>query len=162
MQVSVCNIARIRHRTPQERFLGGIKCCPAREPDRPEDVQALPTTTLRAAAPAPAPAAPCDQFLWWPVGLKRSPARACHFCPVAQPRTFLRLAAVTLTTGRPLSSAASSVIASALIASTEDLNRPEDEPRRAIVERRDGRILRQDVAGVPSDRFRTAPGTQSP
>ena len=35
----------------------------------------------------------------------------------AQPRTFLRLPAVTLTTGRPLSAAASSVMASALIGS---------------------------------------------
>jgi hypothetical protein len=66
-----------------------------------------------------APAAPCDQFLWRPVGLNRSAARACHFCPAAPPRTFLRLAAVTLTIGRPLSAAASSVIASALITAVE-------------------------------------------
>jgi hypothetical protein len=67
--------------------------------------------------------------------LNRSAARACHFWPAEQPRTFLRLAVVTLTIGKPLSAAASSVMASALIASMEDVNRP-DDPRSAIVERR--------------------------
>src|SRR5580700_4013974 len=97
-------------------------------------VETNPSAILKAAAAAPT--APCDQFLRLLPGLNRSSARACHFCPGAQPRTFLRLAAVTLTIGRPLVAAASSVIASPLIASREDLNRPADDPRSAIVETR--------------------------
>src|ERR1700733_1646762 len=93
-----------------------------------------PSAILKAAAAAPT--APCDHFLRLLPGLNRSSARACHFCPGAQPRTFLRLAAVTLTTGSPLLAAASSVIASPFIASTEDLNRPDDDPSSAIVEPR--------------------------
>src|ERR1700677_4479249 len=85
-------------------------------------VETNPSAILKAAAAAPT--APCDQFLRLLPGLKRSSARACHFCPGAQPRTFLRLAAFTLTTGSPL------------LASTEDLNRPDDDPSSAIVEPR--------------------------
>src|ERR1700733_4524833 len=94
----------------------------------------VPSAILKAAAAAPI--APCDQFLRVFPGLNSSSARACHFCPGAQPRTFLRLAAVTLTTGSPLAAAASSVIAFPFIASREDLNRPDDDPRSAIVEAR--------------------------
>src|SRR5580658_353324 len=97
-------------------------------------VETNPSAILKAAAAAPT--APCDQFLRLLPGLNRSSARACHFCPGAQPRTFLRLAAVTLTTGSPLLAAASSVIASPFIASTVDLNRPDDDPSSAIVEPR--------------------------
>jgi hypothetical protein len=81
------------------------------------------------------------------VGALRIEAFRCAslpLCPTAQPRAFLRLAAVTLTTGRPLSAAASSVMASALIASTEDLKRPDDDPRSATVERR--LLLRPNTA----------------
>src|SRR5580658_9163489 len=92
-------------------------------------VETNPSAILKAAAAAPT--APCDQFLRLLPGLNRSSARACHFCPGAQPRTFLRLAAVTLTTGSPLLAAASSVIASPV-----DLNRPDDDPSSAIVEPR--------------------------
>jgi hypothetical protein len=69
-----------------------------------------PSAILKAAAAAPT--APCDQFSRLLPGLNCSSARACHFWPGAQPRAFLRLAAVTLTTGSPLLAAASSVIAS--------------------------------------------------
>src|ERR1700677_1802520 len=73
-------------------------------------VETNPSAILKAAAAAPA--APSDQFLQLLPGLNRSSARACHFWPGVQPRTFLRLAAVTLMTGRPILAAASSVIAS--------------------------------------------------
>ncbi len=56
-----------------------------------------PPATLYAAAAAPA--APRDQVWWRPFGLSSSPARECHFCPTAQARARMRLAAVTLTTG---------------------------------------------------------------
>src|ERR1700678_4322785 len=104
------------------------------EPSHQFAVETNPAAILKAAAAAPT--APCDQFLRLLPGLTRSSARACHFCPGAQPRTFLRLAAFTLTTGSPLLAAASSVIASPFIASTEDLNRPDDDPSSAIVEPR--------------------------
>src|SRR5687768_6313971 len=124
-----CTVRKQVSPTSHVRFLSNVM----RNAD-PATYEEGCSATFSAAAVAPA--APCDQFSRRPVGLNRSAARACHFCPAAQPRTFLKLAAVTLTIGRPLSAAANSVMASALIASMEDLNRPDDDPRSAIVDRR--------------------------
>jgi hypothetical protein len=49
-------------------------------------VETNPAAILKAAAAAPA--APSDQFLQLLPGLNRFSARACHFSPGAQPRTF--------------------------------------------------------------------------
>jgi len=89
--------------------------------------------TLKAAATAPA--ALLDQFGRLPLGLNSSPARSRHFWSFAQPRVFLRLCGATLKTLRPRCEAASSTIASPLIASRQEPNRPDEHFNSAMTVR---------------------------
>ena len=90
----------------------------------------VPLETLRAAAAAPA--APCDQFLWRPDGLNVPPHEPAT-SPVAQPSDLLEARGRDLDDRQPALSRSKFDDGFGLDGLDGRLNRPDDDPRSAIV-----------------------------